>query len=309
MHAFGTIQFEEEYDVYKMRQLVEELRRWIEAANQELGVTTGIDVTVNNESGCVYIFTPNANVPTEDGTVRICSTPEDPVAHIELQTDGVFNDTSFRFAPSSVQVGRDLDISAAAGFIETGNPSGTVGHIRSLIPHTQFEDDGTRQPQSPILDAEKVFDVFTSIAGEIIAKTIGIDLGVSPGRVLEESIHEVGSVESSQPVTVTFHLGIDNTGFVIDKRVLPADGMVANAELEIDYNNDLGFLAGQQIFMQFTSDADISLQVDANDNPLTKHEGHELSTLELMTNNVMRNTDGHAMLNVDNEVMFARQFR
>ncbi len=309
MHSFGSIQFEDEYDVYKMRQLVEELQRWIESANQEFGETTGVDVTVNNVTGCLHVFTPNTNVPTEDGTIRICSEPDDPVTHIELQENGVFNDTSFRFAPSSIQIGRDLDISAAAGFIETGNPSGTVGHIRSLIPHIQFEDSGTEHPHTPILDAEEVFDVYTVSAGEIVAQTIGINLGVSPGRVLEESIHEVGSVGSTQPIVVTFHLGTDNTGFVIDRRTLPADTMVANTTLEIDYNNDLGFLAGQQIFMQFQSTANISLKIDALGNPLTKQEAHELDTLELMTNNIMRNTDGHTMLNIDNEAMFARQFR
>ena len=246
----------------------------------------------SNSAAVLYLF----GNEFADGSMRLIFDGSDTVVAIEERANGVWNDTGMRFSSSSVKIGRDLVLSAAAGFIETGNPSGTIGHIRSLIPHIQFEDKGTSQPQTPILDAEEVFDVFTGAFDEIIDTTIGIDLGVSPGRVLEESIHEVGSVSSSVPVTVTFHLGTDNTGFVIDKRVLAADSMVADTTLEIDYDNDLGFLAGQQIFMQFTSDNNISLKRDSSGNPLTKHEAHELSTLELLTENlVYDNALGHVL--------------
>lgn len=243
-----------------------------------------------------------------NGSIRIIFDGSDNVAGIEERASGVWNDTGMRFSSSSVKVGRDLVVSAAAGFIETGNPSGVIGHIRSLIPHIQFEDSGTERPHTPILDAEEVFDVYTTAVSSITAKIIGINLGVSPGRVLEESIHEVGPVSSTAPVTVTFHLGTDNTGFVIDKKVLPANAMVLNTTLKIDYNNDLGFLAGQQIFMQFQSDEDISLKTDSGGNALTKHEAHALDALELVAENlVYNNALGHVLDNSKNPV-YLNQF-
>ena len=244
-----------------------------------------------------------------DGSIRFVFTPGEKTGHIELLRDGVYNDTGFRFSPRSIDIGRDLSLSAAAGFLETSNPSGVIGHIISLIPHVQFSDAGTGQPQTPILNKEQVFDVFKDAVSEIVAPVIGINLGVSPGRVLEESIHEVGSVGSTVPITVSFFIGSDNTGVLIAQRVLPANFLEVETTIEIDYENELGFLAGQPIFMEFSSSENISLKTDVDGNALTMHEAHELSTLELVTNNIMRNIDGYAMLNVDNEVMYARQFR
>ncbi len=272
---------------------------------------SGVNVGVNNPGTTLYIGNINLGQPandTTDGSIRLKFDDGDPTAHIALRANGVWNDTGFRFSPNTVNVGRDLALSAAAGFIETGNPSGIIGHIRSLIPHIQFEDDGTKQPQTPILDAEEVFDVFTGAVSEIIGTTIGIDLGVSPGRILEESIHEVGSVGSSSQVTVSFYLGTDNTGFIIDRRNLPANSMVANTTLEIDYDNDLGFLAGQQVFMEFVSDANISLKTDAGGNPLTKHEAHALSAVGLLTENLMLDENLNLMFDLSLNPVYAIQF-
>lgn len=261
--------------------------------------------SIANPLGCIYI-TGDADT---DGSIRICSTVGDPISHIELRENGVFNDTSFRFSASgSVQIGRDLDLAATAGFLETGNPSQTIGHIRSLIPHIQFEDAGTEHPHTPILDAEEIFDVFTGAVSEIVATVIGIDLGVSPGRVLEESIHEVGSVSSTQPVQVSFYLGTDNTGFLIDRRTLPANAMVTNTTLEIIYDNDLGFQAGQQVFMEFLSTANISLKTDSGGNALTKHEAHELDVLQLVTENLIWNNSLDHVLDNSLNPVYANQF-
>ncbi len=131
---------------------------------------------------------------------------------------------------------------------------------------------------------------------------------VSPGRVLEESIHEVGTVGSTQPTTVTFHLGTDNTGFVIDRKRLAANAMVANTTLEIRYDNDLGFLAGQQIFMQFSSAANISLKTDSGGNALTKHEAHQLSTVGLISENLMIDENLNLMFDLSLNPMYAIQF-
>ena len=263
-----------------------------------------LDVTKTNPRHILYIQGDDFT----DGSIRFMFDATDDVANIELRTNGVWNDTGLRFSSSSVKIGRDLVVSAAAGFIETGNPSGIIGHIRSLIPHIQFEDAGTLQPQTPILDAEKEFDVFTGAVSEIINTVIGINLGVSPGRVLEESIHEVGSVGSTATVDVTFHLGTDNTGFVIDKRRLSADSMVADTTLVIEYDNDLGFQPGQAIFMQFLSTENISLKTDAFGNPLTIHEAHELSTEGIVTENLMIDVDFNLMFDESLNPMYAIQF-
>ena len=243
-----------------------------------------------------------------DGSIRLIFTEGDNDAHIESRANGVWNDTGFRYASSSVSIGRDLVVSGSAGFIETNNPSGIIGHTRSIIRHIEFDDSGTKQPQTPILDIEKVFDVFTGATSEIIGTTIGINLGVSHGRFLEESIHEVGTVGSSAPIVVSVYLGTDNTGFVKDRRTLPASALVANTTLTIRYDNDLGFRAGEVNFMEFTSTANFSLKTDSGGNPLTKHEAHELSVLGLITENLMLDKDNNLMFDLSRNPMYAIQF-
>ena len=343
----------------------------------------GVNVGVNNPDKTVYLGNINAGQPanaTTDGTIRLIFTVGDSFAHIELRANGVFNDTGFRYAASSVSIGRDTILSGSAGFIETNNPSGIVGHTRSIIPHIQFDDAGTSQPQTPILDAEEIFDVFTGatisnitqaaeavvtttaahgfitndsviISGVVgmievndlaftitfltsttfklnginstgftayvsdglaalqtTSTTIGIDLGVSPGRFLEESIHEVGTTGSTVPVTVTIYSGTDNTGFIKDRRRLAADGMLANTTLEIDYDNDLGFRVGEVNFMEFVSTANISLKTDSGGNPLTKHEAHALDTVTIIAENLMLDEDLNFMFDLSLNPVYAIQF-
>lgn len=272
---------------------------------------SGVNVGVNNPGKTVYIGNINADTPANentDGTIRLIFTVGDSSAHIELRANGVFNDTGFRYAASSVSIGRDTILSGSAGFIETNNPSGIVGHTRSIIPHTRFDDSGTAQPQTAILKATEIFDVFTGAVSEIESTTIGINLGVSPGRFLEVSIHEVGSVGSSEPVTVTIYIGTDNTGFIKDRRELPADGMVANTTLEIDYDNDLGFRAGEANFMEFVSTANISLKTDSGGNPLTKHEAHQLAVVNLIAENLMIDVNFDLMFDLSFNPIYAIQF-
>lgn len=277
----------------------------------EIQRPSGVNIGVNNPGNISYHGNINAGQPSNaetDGSIRIIFTPGDTDAHIELRTNGVFNDTGFRFASSSVSIGRDTVLSGAAGFIETNNPSGIVGHTRSVIPHIEFDDDGTLQPHTPILKAEEIFDVFTGAVSEIIATTIGINLGVSPGRFLEESIHEVGTVSSSAPITVSIYQGSDNTGFIKDRRNLPANTMVANTTLEIDYDNDLGFRAGEANFMEFVSTANISLKTDSGGNPLTKHEAHQLDEVGLLSENLMLDLDLNMMFDLSLDPVYAIQF-
>lgn len=271
-----------------------------------------IDVTKNNPRQYVYFsdgtFTANE---TADTSIRLFYDSEDGMLVIQKRAGGilgVWNDDSFRTASGSIHVGRDLILSGTAGLIETRNPSGIVGHIRSVIPFIQFDDDGTKQPHTPILNVEEEFDVYTVEDDEIISTVIGINLGVSPGRVLEESIHEVGSVSATSPIQVTFYDGTDNTGFIIDRRNLPASDMVMNTTLVINYDNDMGFQVGEQVFMEFLSENNISLKINASGFPLTIHEGHELNSLELLTENLIYDQSFNQILDNSFNPIYSNQF-
>jgi len=274
--------------------------------------TGGPDVTRRNKRGLIYLTTdPTADNSLDtapENSIRITFAPGDPTAHIEKFNSGVWNDTGFRFASSSVGIGRDMTISAVAGHLETNNPSAAQGHTRGLIPHIEFDDTGTNFAETPIVKAEEIFVVYSGAVGQAVGTTIGINLGTVPSRIIEFSIHEVGTIQSTAPVTVSFYTGTDNTGFLFNRKILPANSMVANTQLKISYDLDLGFEGGVNIFQEFTSTASISLKTDSLGNPLTSHEAHELDEVGILTENLMIDVDFDLMFDLSLNPMYAIQF-
>lgn len=248
---------------------------------------------------------------TVDGSIRLrFDVPNDDVAFMESRASGVWNDTGIRFASSSVKIGRDMTLSAIAGFLETDNPSQTAGHDRSFIPHIIFNENGTKDepPHTPILQAFETFVVFSGAVSEIVSTTIGQAYGVIPARIVEDSIHEVGTVGSSEPVTVSFYTGNDNTGTLFNRRILPANALVADTTLTINYDEDLGFDANVPIFMEFTSDASFSLKTDSGGDILTTHTGHELDERDILIDDLIIKEDAGLVFANDASLVFKNQF-
>lgn len=243
-----------------------------------------------------------------DGSIRFAFREGESVAHLEARSSGVWNDDGLRISSRSLDVGRDMTISAVAGHLETTNPSAAVGHVKGLIPHIEFDDGGTTQAETPVVAAEEIFTVFGTAVGETTGTTIGIQIGVTPGRIIEESIHEVGATVPTSKVQVSFYTGTDNTGFLFNRKILPASDFVANTTLEIPYANDLGFEAGVSVFMEFSSDTPLSLKIDAGGNPLTKHEAHALDEVGLFMENVIYDNGLGLVLTSDLNLVFGRQF-
>lgn len=264
------------------------------------------DVTKENSAGDLYIV-GDANT---DGSIRFQFTDPDTTAHIESRVNGVWNDTGLRFSSSSVRLGRDMIISAVAGFIETVNPSATAGHVRSLIPHIEFDELGTLEPpHMPILNALQSFDVFTGPAvGEIINTTIGQSLAQIPSRVLEQTVHEVGSIAATAPVTVSFYTGNDNTGFLFNRLNIPASQFIANQPLIIDYGDDFGFEGGISIFQEFTSTDPFSLKTNSSGDIITIHTGHELSETDVVLNEFILSNDLDIVFNNSLELVTSNRF-
>lgn len=263
-----------------------------------------LDATINNPSSTLYI----KGSEFVDGSIRFLFTEGDPTAHIESRTNGVWNDTGLRLSSSTLELGRDMSLSAIAGFLETRNASAVVGHQRSFIPHIEFDETRTLEVHAPILDKPTIHVAFSGAVSEITGTTIGVLLGVSPGRAVDQSIHEVGSVGATQPVTVSFYVGTDNTGVLFNRKVLPASDLVANTTLTIEYGEDLGFEIGVSKFQEFTSAANFSLKTDAGGNPLTSHVGHEIREIGLIGDNLMLDENLGVMFDLNLNPVYSIQF-
>jgi len=264
-----------------------------------------LDVSIKNPNSILYII----GSEFVDGSIRFEFTDGDSNAHVEKRANGVWNDTGFRFASSSIQLGRNTTISAVASFLEVVDLSAAAGHTLSFLPHTEIALDGSSEfTHAPRVKEAEIFVVFSNPVSEIIGTTIGINLGVTPSRIVEFSIHEVGTVGASAEVTVKFFKGTDNSGILFDEKRLPSSDLIANTTLSIPYDQDLGFEGGQNVFQEFTSVANFSLKTDVGGNPLTSHLANELDELGIITENLFYDNDlGHIL---DNELdpIYANQF-
>jgi len=262
---------------------------------------SGVNVGVNNPGEIVYL---KGNEST-DGSIRLIFTAGDPSSHIESRANGVWNDTGFRFSSSSVEIGRDMSISAVGGFIETVNFSEMVGHLKSLIPHIQFDTNGTSaQPgHMPILDVRETIAVFPGPAtGEIVGTAIGQTFSASPSKVLHSATHTVGSISATSEVQVSYYKGTDNTGSLLNRFNIPASAMVASQPLIIVYDSDFGFEDIQNIFFEFVSANNISLATNAAGDVITSQDGHTLSGLDIILDEFVLAND--LSLTLDNDLNF-----
>lgn len=264
-----------------------------------------VDVTRNNPKQILYII-GNENT---DGSIRFIFVDGDPEAVIQLRANGVFNDTTFRVSESSLAVGRDLKIGAAASFIETFNPSVADEHQRALIPHITFDaETGTAFPHTPVLKPEDLSVIFGPAVSQITSTIIGINFTTTNAILIETAIHEVGTVGASATVVYSIFVGTDNTGLLVNRRNLPSSQLVANTTLEIDFNFDMGLRNNTDYFIELTSPVAFSLKTDAGGNPLLSFEQQELGILNMVTENLIWNNDLNHVLNNSLDPVYSNQF-
>lgn len=267
----------------------------------------GVNVGVSNPGTIVYI---KGNEST-DGSIRDILLPGDTVATRQLRANGVWNASSIRIGPGSLDIDLDMIVSAVAGYLETINPSEAAGHRRSLVPHIEFDDTfGTTQSQLhvPTANLPETFVVFSTAVSEVAGTTLGQILGVSPGRSLKTSIHEVGTVGASADVTVNIYTGTDNTGTKVSTLNFPASDLLANTAFTINYGEVFGFDEGVNYFQEFVSANSFTLKTDAGGNILTTHIGNEFGEILAVTENMVYDESLDHILDESLNPVYAEQF-
>lgn len=248
---------------------------------------------------------------TTDGSVRDILIAGETVGTRQRRSNGVWNASSIRVGSDSLEIDLDLSISGLAGYIETVNPSQAAGHRRSILPHIEFDDTlGTTASHLhvPIANLVETFVVFSTAVSETTATTIGQQLGVSPGRSLKTSIHEVGTTGATAQVTVNIFTGSDNTGTKVSSINLPASDIVAGTTLSIDYGEVFGFDEGVSYFQEFVSTVAFSLKTDLSGNILTTHVGNEFSDLDGLTENMIYDNNLDHLLDSFLNPIYLNQF-
>jgi len=264
-----------------------------------------IDVTRQNNKQILYIIGDE----NTDGSIRFVFTDGDTVAHIEARANGVFNDTGFRISSSSLDVGLDLTISAAASFIETFNPSVADEHQRALIPHITFDDNGTAtSPHTAVLKGLEPSVIFGPAVSQVTSTSIGINFNTTHARIIKTLTHEVGTIGATAAVNHSIYVGTDNTGLKVKNTNLGINQVVADQPLLLQFNFDVGLRNTSPYFIELTSSAAFSLKTDSGGNPLLKFNEEELGTLNMVTENLVYDNDLNLVLDNSLNPVYSNQF-
>lgn len=247
---------------------------------------------------------------TTNDSIRLVFTEGDSVSHIELRTDGIWNDTGVRTAPKSLELGRDLFLSAGYSYIETASFSGASTEERTLVPHIEFHDsaEGSGAVHTPITKGLESFPIFTTPVSEVTSTTITQGFNIGFRRLIKNIQHEVGTTGATSEVTHSIYLGTDNTGFLISRFNTAPSEIVAESTWTLDFDYGLGIEANQPIFTEITSDTAFSLKTDTNGDLITTLNAQEMGELDMYTDNIVFNNSLDLVLTNDLNPIFGAQF-
>jgi len=258
--------------------------------NEQAG---SVDVTIVNPRDLVYI---KGNATT-DGSIRYRIDIDETVIEVgkkdPLGPDILFNDTGLRVGSSSISLGRDLRVGAAGAFIETFNLSEIEGHFLALIPNIAFDARGSVDPaQCPIVDIREDFIIFDGpVDGTITGKVLGQSLISPTNKLLHSTSHITGITGATAPVQFSFYKGTDNTGDLLLRLNLFSSLMSADTAFTVEFDDDLGFEAGVNVFFEFVSEENISLRTNAAGEIITTQNGHVQNHLDMILDELVVTND------------------
>jgi len=249
-----------------------------------------VDVTVANPRDLLYI---RGNEITE-GSIRFhfIGDPGETFGHIELRDEDVWNDTGLTFSSGSINLGRDLSVSAVGEFLQTFLASvPTILGTRNLHGHIPYHPDTGTEPNPgpavvfsgmpfmPVLNPPMIMDVFPPFIpdNDITGTSISIIFPELSNRVIRTSQHSVGATGATAEVEITF----TQDGVVLSRFRIPASQMQANTSVFLEFTDEFG-LAGTNIVQTFTSVNDISLNRNVSNEILTRHDAFPQSTQDII---------------------------
>ncbi len=224
-------------------------------------------------------------------------------AVLEARNNGVWNKGELIVDANTLKLG-EASVSAAFAYLEVEAP----GELAALMPHIEFDNDGTRLVHTPVLDELKEFEVAVFKDGEVSGTVITESITASFSNIIETLIHEVGSVGATSQVSYTVYHGTDNTGSVKFQRNFPASDFSAGAFLFIPTNRALGVEKDESIFVEIASDVSFSMAVDNVGHLITVIDAYPLAELGIYTENIMLDESLNTIFDESLNPMYENQF-
>ncbi len=268
---------------------------------------TGPDVTHGNSQGIIYLGNINGGLSAEDinGSVRfLIPVPNNGFAEIQLRENGEWNTTGLDVDENSINLGKDMSLGAAAGFLETNSKSNPTDHNRALIPHTEFNESGTEGTHSPELNDIHPIVFFGNPVSEITSTVLGQVIVSQTALLIDKLKLEVGSIGATETVTLRIYTGTDNSGILFYERHYSPSIFIANQQTILEFMDSFGFDDGGSFYQEITSPVAFSLQTDVSGNIVTEYDAHDLTEISVVTSNRVFNEILGEVLNENLEPVF-----
>lgn len=243
-----------------------------------------------------------------NGSIRFKFTEGEEVGDIEERKYGVWNATGFRVAPHSLDLGRDLKLSSGYTYLIGKFLSGTPEEKRFLHPHIEFTDDGTKKVHTSVLRGMEVINVFTNPVSEVVGTVLGQSFTIPVRHLIKSAQHLTGSVAATAAVTYSIYHGTDNTGTLVGRFVIPLEEFTASTLVTIEFDYAQGTESGVPVYIEFVSEAPISLQTDGAGNIITIHNAQQLDELNMVTENLLIDNEANLLFNNAGELIYTDQF-
>lgn len=243
-----------------------------------------------------------------DNSVRLIL--EDEITTIERRAGGVWNPSDLELGGDTLLLGHNISISAIAHHVQINS---VEGEDQSLVLDVPFDDTGTGHPRTPVLGQRIPFlPIQPDFSSESTFTSKSYPLVVSQldqGFVYSMTT-KTGAVAATDSVTFTVTEGFAPGGALFFKRVYPASLFPANSDIILDFPSPLGFNAGDEISLTFTSDSNISLKENSSNTfpygvldfqPLTHedilsfHTGTDQLIIDDNTGNILVDSSGNVM--------------
>lgn len=261
---------------------------------------TGPNVGVRNPGSALYV----RGDENTSGSLRFKALDaSSQITRYEENTDGAWNPGTLGVQGNTIMLG-EASLSAAFAYLEVE----AAGELAALMPHIEFDNDGTRLVHTPILDELTEFDVATVKASEAVGTSITQHLVPNFSNILESITHEVGSIGATSQVTYTVYHGSDDTGPIKFQRNIPAAQFPADSPVTIFFGRSLGVEKGESIFLDITSDVAFSMSEDSSGHLLTVIEAYELAELGIYTENLMLDEELNTIFDEDLNPIYGNQF-
>lgn len=208
----------------------------------------------------------------------------DNVVELQTRINGVWNVSKLEIGAGTLLLGQDLSLAAIGSHLQI---SSVAGSNRFLSLDIEFDDIGSLQPRTPVLGQR----INRLVLQPIFTDENTTKLATRPTTILTNNAGfaytiylKTGSIAATTSIQLSITKGLTLGGSSFFEREYPASNFPSNTEIQLDLISGLGFIAGEEILITFSSDENFSLLGDASNKFFFAIDFQPRSQVDLLSN-------------------------